>query len=145
MVLRKISMMLVGAKNRLRTHQPTLECLEGRTLLSPVPLIVTSLADSGAGTLRAEIGQANAGPATNQYVITFAVRGTIDLLSALPALNNNIAINGPGAKKLRVQRDSSDVDFSVFTVGSYKSVTISGMTIAGGNASADQYTDPYSQ
>lgn len=80
MTLRKIPMMLVGAKNRLRTHQPTLECLEGRTMLSTVPLIVSSLADSGGGSLRAEIGQANAGPATNQYLIRFAVKGTVDLL-----------------------------------------------------------------
>ena len=134
MMLRKISMMLVGAKKRLLTHQPTLECLEGRTMLSTVPLIVNSLADSGVGTLRAEIGQANAGAATNQYVITFAARGTIDLLSALPALNNNIAINGLGAKNLTVQRDPNAADFSIFTVDSGVTVSLSGMTITGGNA-----------
>src|SRR5208337_2292507 len=99
---------------------------------------VSSLDDSGVGTLRAAISQADTG---NSYVIKFAVKGTIDLTSALPALDNNIVIKGPGASNLTVQRDSrpSTPLFSVFTVDSGVTVSLSGMTIAGGNAGVDGY------
>ena len=112
--------------------RPTLTLLEERTLLSTLPVTVTTLANSGIGTLQAAITQADANTA-NQYVITFAVTGTIDLTSALPALDNNITIQGPGASDLTVQRDSSAPDFSVFIADTGGTVTISGMTIAGGN------------
>ncbi len=68
----------------------TLERLEDRTVLSTIPLVVNSLADSGVGTLRDAITAADAGSAGNKYVITFAVNGAIDLKSALPDLANNI-------------------------------------------------------
>jgi len=92
--------------------RPTLTLLEERTLLSTLNLTVTTLADdpvtpiSGQTTLRDAITQANASTATSQ-VITFAVDGTIDLTKPLPALNNNISLEGPGASDLTVQRVSS--------------------------------------
>jgi hypothetical protein len=114
----------------------TLERLEDRTVLSTISLPVTSLADTGVGTLRAAITTADQGAASNRYVIKFSVTlpATIDLKSALPDLHNNITIKGPGASNLTVQRDSSAPDFSVFTVDGGETVTLSGMTIAGGNA-----------
>ena len=122
-----------------------LERLEDRTMLSstPVALTVTTLLDDpitlipGQTTLRDAINTADGGATTNQYVITFSVSlpGTIDLKSALPDLNNNIVIKGPGALSLTVQRDPSAVPFSVFTVDSGVTDAISGMTITGGNGS----------
>ena len=106
---------------------------------APLTVTVTTLADDPSGsipgytTLRDAITEANTGP-TRSVEITFAVTGTIDLTSALPALDNNISIEGPGASNLTVQRDSSAPDFSVFTVDSAETVAVSGMTIAGGNA-----------
>ena len=88
----------------------SLECLEDRTMLSTIALAVTTLADDPSGpipgytTLRDAITQADADPA-NSYAINFSVTGTIGLTSSLPALNNNIAIEGPGASDLTVQRD----------------------------------------
>ena len=121
--------------------KPTLTLLEERTLLSTLNLTVTTLLDdpvtpiSGQTTLRDAINQANAST-DSQEVITFAVDGTTHLTSALPALDNNITIQGPGPSKLTVQRDSSTVPFSVFTMMSENSpaVTVSAMTISGGNA-----------
>ncbi len=114
----------------------TLERLEDRALLSNIPLVVNSLANSGVGTLRDAIAQADTHTA-NQYVIKFSVPvpGTIDLTSALPDLSNNITIKGPGASDLTVQRDSSPSTplFSVFTVDSGVTVSLSGMTITGGS------------
>ena len=102
-------------------------------------LTVNTLADDPDGptpgytTLRDAINEADADTA-NSYVITFSVTGTIDLASSLPDLNNNIDLDGPGVSALTVQRDASAVPFSIFTVDSGATVSLSGMTIAGGSA-----------
>jgi hypothetical protein len=91
--------------NRFR---PRLEGLEDRWLPSQVGLTVSSLADSGLGTLRAAILTADADlKPSDQFTIGFSVSGTIDLQSPLPDLNNSIAIQGPGASSLTVMRDSA--------------------------------------
>lgn len=86
--------MVTSRKNRSR--RPVLENLEGRQLLSTVTLPVTSLADSGVGTLRAQITTANSGLSTDNYVIPIEAKGVISLKSLLPALTRNISIIGPG-------------------------------------------------
>lgn|SRR5208282_422664 len=118
----------------------TLERLEERAMLSTISLAVTTLLDDpitpipGQTTLRDAINTADGGATTIQYVIKFAVKGTIDLTSALPDLSNNIDIKGPGASNLTVQRDSSAPDIPIFSVrnGGGASVNISGVTITGG-------------
>ncbi len=116
-----------------------LECLEDRTMLSTVALAVNSQFDDPSGptpgytTLRDAITQADADP-TNSYLISFSVKGTIGLFDSLPALSNNIAIEGPGTSDLIVQRYTYDSQFSVFTVDAGVTVSLSGMTITGGNA-----------
>jgi len=127
------------ARRRHARRRFTLERLEERAMLSTIALSVNTLADDPSGptpgntTLRDAITQADGGTG-NQYVIKFAVKGTIDLTSALPALDNNIAIKGPGAKNLTVQRDPTASPFRIFTVDAGETVSISRLTIAGGNA-----------
>jgi hypothetical protein len=75
------------------------EALEDRRLLSQVNLTVSSLADSGPGTLRAAIVAADAGKPSDKFTIGFSMTGTVDLQSPLPDLNNNIAIQGPGGEQ----------------------------------------------
>ena len=95
-----------------RGIRPIVTLLEERTLLSTLNLTVNALADdpsgpiSGSTTLRDAINQANASTASQEF-INFSVTGTIHLTQALPVLNNNISIQGPGASNLTVQRDSS--------------------------------------
>ena len=57
--------------------------------------MVTSLADSGPGTLRQAITTADAGATTDSYDITIepSASGTIDLKSVLPDLSRNITLN----------------------------------------------------
>ena len=66
---------------------------------------VTSLADSGAGSLRAAITQANASPGAD--TITFTVAGTITVASSLPALTDQagVTINGSvgGVPKIEIR------------------------------------------
>ncbi len=113
-----------------------LERLEDRTMLSMISIPVTSLADSGAGTLRAAITQANSGPATNNYVIPIKVNGTIDLLSHLPDLNNNIDIMGPGSSLLTIANGFSvSYNWPIFGTGSTATVltiNISGLSFTNG-------------
>ena len=119
-----------------RGIRPIVTLLEERTLLSTVPITVTSLADSGNGTLRAAITTANAGSTSNQYAIGFSsgLWGTINLTEALPNLANNISITGPSTPtSLTVNRVSTAANFSVFTINIGDTVSISNITVADGN------------
>ena len=58
---------------------------------------VSTLSDSGAGSLRAAIDAANSAAAGTATDITFSVNGTITLASALPAITNEVIIDGTSA------------------------------------------------
>ncbi len=83
------------SRRRSRTpFRPRLESLETR--LTPTTYTVSSLADSGAGSLRAAITSVNAD--TTPDVIDFSVAGVIQLTSgALPAITNTVNIDGTTA------------------------------------------------
>src|SRR5437763_400757 len=70
--------------------RPGLEALDDRVVPAQVSLTVSSLADSGPGTLRAAILTADAGKASDKFTIDFGMTGTIDLQTPLPDLNNSI-------------------------------------------------------
>ena len=53
---------------------------------------VTTIDDSGPGSLRQAISDANASP--GDYTILFVTNGTIALASPLPLVMDNIAIGG---------------------------------------------------
>ncbi len=66
----------------------------------PVRLVVvTSLRDAGAGTLRTAIRAANSGPRQRTTVIDFAVRGVINLASPLPPVSRRVIIDGRSAPR----------------------------------------------
>lgn len=58
---------------------------------------VSTLLDSGAGSLRAAIEAANSAAAGTATTITFSVHGTITLASALPAITSEVTIDGTSA------------------------------------------------
>lgn len=72
------------------------EALEDRRLLAVFP--VSNLLNSGAGSLRDAITQANGAAGPDE--ITFSVSGTIDLASQLPTITDSLTITGPGADQL---------------------------------------------
>ncbi len=75
------------------------------------------------------------GQPAGSEVIQLAAGGTITLGSALPAVSNNISIQGPGAASLVVQGPGVVVGmtpFPLFSVSPYMNVSLSGMTIANG-------------
>ena len=117
--------------------------LAGSTAASAnVPLSVTNLNDSGAGSLRQALLDANTAP--GQDVITFAtgVSGTISLLSDFPDLTEAIDLEGPGSSVITIdggwtQAGGSGAGHEIFDISDDGSGTwtLSGITVTGGNSS----------
>lgn len=86
-------------KSAPRVFRPSLEPLEQRLALSAYT--VSSLADSGPGSLRAAITSVNADNTPNNHtpdVIDFSVAGVIKLTSGpLPTINYSVKIDGTSA------------------------------------------------
>jgi hypothetical protein len=91
-------------------------------------ITVTNSNDSGPGSLRQALADANDGDA-----IGFAVTGTISLTSGELVIDKNITISGPGSNSLTV-RPLSQGSFRVFNVMPSHSITIQGLTISFGYA-----------
>ena len=95
--------------------------------------LVTNTNDSGAGSLRQAITDANN---NSGAVIEFAITTTpspwiIQLQSALPALTSSVQVIGPGANLLMVRRNTGG-NYRIFKINSGLNVTISGLTISNG-------------
>jgi hypothetical protein len=90
--------------------------------------VVGTNSDSGPGSLRQAILDANAG---GGGTITFSnVNGIIDLISGLPILTANITISGPGASELALTNSNRRID-SILTNSAASTGAITGITICG--------------
>jgi len=123
---------VLGGRRRARrlrqaSSVPGLNALEGRIVLST--LVVTDTNDSGPGSLRQAIVDAQGGDS-----ITFAsnLRGqTITLTSGELAINKNLDIEGLGASDLTISGNASS---RIFNVAAGVNATIAGLTITDGRA-----------
>src|SRR6187397_2300382 len=84
--------------HRPRTPRLAVEALDDRCL--PSTFTVTNLLDTGAGSLRAAVVDANSNPGAD--TIDFAVTGTIGLTSGELDITDSVTINGPGASAMTV-------------------------------------------
>ena len=102
------------------------ECLEARWVLST--LTVTSIADKGAGSLRADIAAAQSGD-----TIDFApsLVGQVITLRSELLIDKNLTITGPGAGQLTVSGNNSS---RVFEVAGGMQASLSGLSIRNGYA-----------
>src|SRR5213075_2512903 len=89
-------------------------------------ITVTNTNDSGPGSLRQALANAGDGDTIN-----FAVTGTIALTSGELLVDKNVTISGPGTATLAVD---SNFTSRVFYIGSGKTASISGLTLANGSA-----------
>jgi hypothetical protein len=104
------------------------EGLEGRALLST--LIVNSTDDSGPGTLRDRVANAQAGDVIRFDPSLFGK--SISLTSGEIDINVSLSIQGPGTGKLAVSGGDSSAVFGIGGAGA--SVTVSGLTLTQGHA-----------
>ena len=93
-------------------------------------ITVTNTNDSGPGSLRRALVNANDGDAIN-----FAVSGTIALTSGELLVNKSVTISGPGAATLAVDGNFTS---RVFNIGPGKTVSISGLTVTNGSAGSQK-------
>ena len=92
-------------------------------------ITVTNTNDSGPGSLRQALADANDGD-----IIEFAVTGAIQLTSGELVIDNSITISGPGADSLVL---SGDFQTRILHVMPGPTVTIAGLTIRSGFAQFD--------
>lgn len=101
---------------------------------SAATFTVTNLNDSGAGSLRDAITQANG--AAGADVITFqpGLTGTITLTSGQLLVADSVDIQGPGQAALTVSGNDSSRVFYIYNSATVLDVSISGITVAHGAA-----------
>jgi hypothetical protein len=94
---------------------------------------VTNTNDSGPGSLRQALADANDGD-----TIGFAVTGTIGLTTAELAIDRDVTILAPGPNLVTVAR-SSQMQFRIFHVMPGHDATIEGLHITGGGVNLGSY------
>ena len=108
------------------------------SLMSPAAAVssqvVTSCADSGNGTLRAAITNANAQPDNTRVTFNLpsSCGGSITLTTGLPMITASIDIQGPGVNKLSVDGRALTMYEFIFDANALApSLEVSGLTLKG--------------
>src|SRR5262245_17028738 len=91
--------------------------MTGTRRVSAATFTVTNTNDTGTGTLRQAIIDANGMAGADIINFAAGVTGTITLGSALPVITGDVTINGPGAGVLTVSGANSFRVFIIITPG----------------------------
>src|SRR5690349_812235 len=102
-----------GKRNDAKIQQRLIlaEFLEARRLLTT--FTVTSLADSGTGSLRDAISAANGSPGPDEIHFATPPGGTIALTSGEIVITDSLTMNGPGSLLLTVSGSNSSRLFNI--------------------------------
>ena len=117
------------------------------TAIVPFTLTVTNLDDSGAGSLRDAIAQANGADGAHSIVFDPGLTGTLTLTSGQIRIGSAMTIVGPGAQSLTIDGGANDRIFSIneasapacpaLTAPTDYLVTISGLTLTNAHRNTD--------
>src|SRR5436190_10904711 len=100
---------------------------------------VTNLNDSGAGSLRQAILDANATAGADQVTFQSTLTGQITLASELPNVTDPLDVVGPGAGKLAISGNNNSRIFYLDPTVHGTPVTISGLTLTAGKPAPGVY------
>lgn len=118
--------------------------LTSTTASANTALVVSTLTDSGAGSLRQAMLDANSAAGVDTITFDAELTGTINVLSDLPWLDGGIDLQGPGASVITINggwtaAGGPSVGNSLFVLDDIDvaegASTISGVTLTGGDAS----------
>lgn len=119
---------IVFTKRIRRAFEPRLTVLDDRTL--PSTFTVMNLDDSGPGSLRAAVDEANANPGVDRVQFAHKLTGTITLSTGELEITDAVNVDGPGASRITVSGDGATRVFHVMATD----VEIGGLTISDGFA-----------
>lgn len=117
----------LGRRQRTETPLAMVEVLENRVQLSAI--VVTNLQDSGTGSLRAAVTEANSHPGADRIVFQQGLAGTVLLTSGQLEINDAVTIDGTGMSRLTISGNHAS---RVFQISSGVDVSIEDLTIAEG-------------
>jgi hypothetical protein len=103
-----------------------IEALETR--IAPATFIVTSLEDSGAGSLRDAVAQANENEGADLIIFSKELAGTIKLAGEQLLITDTLTIKGPGSSKLAIDGDTRS---RIVSVTDFADETDSKLTVSG--------------
>ncbi|MBO9663551.1 choice-of-anchor Q domain-containing protein [Dokdonella sp.] len=118
----------------MRTIHPLLcaALIAGAPCAHAATFTVTSLGDSGAGTLRNAIAQANQAAGADTITFQLAAPGTITLTSGELTISDSLTITGPGAARVTIDANQGRAFHLINANASDKTFAISGMTVING-------------
>ncbi len=93
---------------------------------------VTNLNDSGAGSLRQAITDANATPAKDSILFNSSLSGTIDLASNLPYITYPADVVGPGSDQVTIDGQGAYRGLTLYQDNPFLESSISGLAINNG-------------
>lgn len=116
------------------TRKPALvvERLETRDV--PATFTVSTLADSGGGSLRQAVADANAAVGVDDVVFAPALAGQVVLTTGEIGITDGVNILGTGAGRVSVSGNNNSRIFYIDTAVARDDVLISGLTLTGGRA-----------
>lgn len=99
-------------------------------------LTVSNLNDSGAGSLRQAILDANATAGVDSIIFQSTLSGTITLTSGELLITDSVNINGTGSNRLTISGNNSSRIFNITdgNANAYSTIAISQLTLTGGRA-----------
>lgn len=119
-------------KQSLYISPVPIEALEDR--IAPATIIVTNLNDSGAGSLRDAVDQANMDPEVDTIKFAKTAQGTLILASQI-TITEGVNIVGPGVSKLSISGNNATRAFTIDDGSTdFIPVAISGLRFINGNS-----------